>query len=383
MFLSKDEWLNQFRDTVSERDLTLLARAREVLESNIVHPENSPWGDYDVISPWPGENAGIWNWDSAFHAMTVSRFNTPLAKNCINCFMRFQLDTGMLPDVIYARGEIVDNFTKPPVMPWGVLTVFMRDRDMDFLSENYARLVANEKFWVSRRCDRGLFFYTAETNPEANNYLHPKYESGWDDSPRWDETIIDLWPIDLNCFMVTFYRSMAKMAEILEFDSSEWKNKEKELSRLIEEKLFDNEVSAYVDRNRVNGKFSNVLSPASFMPLFVGIASKPHAEAMKRMAEDKNKFYPGMPTVSYDSPSYSTDYWRGQTWLNVAYFAAKGLKDYDYGELASEIKEFLLSMVYDNLPYIWENYDTKQRVGKFCSNFSWSAAFIIEFILNF
>ena len=45
-----------------------------------------------------------------------------------------------------------------------------------------------------------------------------------------------------------------------------------------------------------------------------------------------------MPTVSYDNPNYSTNYWRGPTWLNVAYFAAKGLKNYHFDDTADKIR---------------------------------------------
>ena len=68
--------------------------------------------------------------------------------------------------------------------------------------------------------------------------------------------------------------------------------------------------------------------------------------------------------------------------MNVAFFAIKGLADYGFSDTATEMKEYFLDMVYDNLPNIWENYDSKVRVGKYCQSFSWSAAFIIEFILQ-
>lgn len=119
------------------------------------------------------------------------------------------------------------------------------------------------------------------------------------------------------------------------------------------------------------------------MPLTVGTASRERAEAMARLAADRRKFYPGMPTVTYDCPAYSTDYWRGQTWLNVAFFAIKGLENYGFTGVAGEIREFLLSMAYDGLDRgISENYDSINRRGKFNNAFSWSAAFLIELILD-
>ena len=379
---TKEEWLAQYQMCCDKRDLTLLCAAYDVLEKNTIKRNDAPWGADPVISPWTGEKAGIWNWDSAFHAITVSRYDEQLAKSCIDSFVKFMLPNGMLPDVVRINGEVVDNFGKPPVMAWAVLTVFERNRDMEFLRRNYDALTKNADFWEKERRDRGLFFYSAQKNPYANDSKHPRYESGWDDSPRWDNGIVNLWAVDLNCFMVLFYRSMAKMARYLGEEPQPWIEKETELSRLVENTLFDEANQAYTDRDRETGEFSKVLSPASFMPLFVGIASQAHADAMNQMAQDPQKFYPGMPTVSYDCPAFSTKYWRGQTWMNVAFFAVKGLLAYGYQQTASEIKEFLLDMVYGELPRgIFENYDSVNRQGLYNSSFSWTAAFVIEFVL--
>lgn len=382
--MTKEQWLEQYKGKVSERDMALLARAHDVLSTNTVHSPDAPWGDVPVISPWSGECAGIWNWDSAFHAMTVSRFDTELAKNCIDCFMMYQKENGLLPDVILVSGRIVDNYGKPPVMPWATCLVYENSGDREFLRRNYDRFVKHEEFMVRERSDRGLFFYSAQQNPEKDDYLHPRWESGWDNSPRWDDGIVNLWPVDLNCYMVLYYRSMAKMAEYLGLDSAVWCEKEKTLTALIEENLYDEENATYTDRYRDTGVYSKHLSPASFMPLFIGTASADRAAAMERIAKDENKFYPGMPTISYDHPQYSLDYWRGPTWINVAYFATKGLKNYGFDETADSIKEYLLSMIYDELPRgVCENYDSKARRGRCNKFFSWTAAFIIEFILNY
>ena len=382
MLLTKEEWLSG--KPVSERDKTILGAAYEVLKKNTIHSKNAPWGDVPVVSPWSGPCAGIWNWDSAFHAMTVSRFDTPLAKSCIDAFTAFQLPFGMFPDVIHVDGRICDNYGKPPVLPWATLIVFRRDGDRDFLRRNFDRYVKNASFWEENRCDRGLFYYSAQQHPEAEDYLHPRWESGWDNSPRWDEfPIVDLFAIDLNCYMVLFYRAMAEMAEILGEKRQDWDAKAKALAGRIEATLFDETRNTYADRNRKNEKFLTVLSPASFMPLYIGTASEERAAAMEALAADPKKFYPGMPTVTYDCPAFSKDYWRGQTWLNVAFFAVKGLADYGFCKTAGEIREYILSMAYDNLPRgIFENYDSVNRRGLFNNSFSWSAAFLIEFILS-
>ena len=380
--LSKEEWLAQYKGKVSERDYALMSRAYEVLDENTLNKENMPWGDVPAITPWLS-CPGLWNWDSVFHGMTVSRYNSVLAQNTIDCFAMFQCENGMLPDVITLRGFLADNASKPPVFPWGILTVYRRTQDRDFLSRNYERSVRYEEFWMRERYDGKMFFYSAERDIEKDDYEAPRFESGWDNSPRWDRwPIPQLYPIDLNCYMVLYYRSMAEMAEILGLDPAEWKRKEAEQAAKVEENLYDESVGAYVDRNRLTGEFSTVLSPASFMPLLTGTASAERAESMHRLARDTSKFYPGMPSVAYDDKGHDKDYWRGLTWLNVAYFAVRGLYDYGYVDTAREIKEYILNMCYDLLPDIFENYDSLERKGCGCEHFSWSSAFIIEFILE-
>lgn len=387
MKLTKNEFLNQYA-VVSDRDNQLLSAAYDILHANILKDPSLPWGDMAVITPWNNDRGGIWGWDSGFHAMSVSRYDTELAKSCIEAYIQFQLPNGMFPDVIRVYGTIAQYHSKPPVLPWTTMIVYDRDNDKEFLRKCYNHYVRNEEFLKKERFYDGLFYYSSqEDDVSTNDYQRARWESGWDNSSRWDVTpIINLWPIDLNCYMVQFYRAMARMAKILGEDQSivlHWQKNSERIAQLIEERLFDSENGYYTDVNRFTGTYSPVLSPASFMPLYIGIASNERAQSMAKLAADKNKFYPGMPTVSYDHPTYGEAYWRGYTWLNVAYFALKGLKNYDHDHLADEMRNYLLDMIYDNLDQgIFENYDSLKREGRHFNTFSWSACFIMEFILN-
>ena len=97
----------------------------------------------------------------------------------------------------------------------------------------------------------------------------------------------------------------------------------------------------------------------------------------------KDHFLPGMPTVAYDDPTYCNNYWRGPCWLNVAYFAAKGLKDYGFIETAETVKETILDWVYNDGDYVHENYNAKTGEGLYAAYFSWSCVFVRQFIINF
>ena len=114
------------------------------------------------------------------------------------------------------------------------------------------------------------------------------------------------------------------------------------------------------------------------MPLFIGTASSARAASMARHAK---RMEPGWPSVSYDHPEYKpTIYWRGRTWLNVAYFALKGLKFYGYDELADEGRETILGWVDAYKGSIHENYDSMTGEPLGAKDFSWSAVFVLKFL---
>lgn len=265
---------------------------------------------------------------------------------------------------------------------WVIWELYCVDKDKEFLKRVYPKLVLNEKYWRENRFYNGLYYYDAENKNEEEYLRYAMNESGWDNSVRWDNGIVNLWAIDLNCFMVMFYRYLGFIAEELGVeDSKEWGNREKTLTNLINDKMWDENCGYYADVYKSTGKLSDVLTPASFMPLFIKIATAKQAEAMKKIAEEK--FECKMPTVSFDNSKYTNEeYWRGPTWLNTAYFAAKGLKNYGF-EVGEKIKAWVLQACDAEKDGIFENYDSISGKGLCCNHFSWSSVFIIEFIKKF
>ncbi len=372
---------------MDKRYETLLSKTERILKSNIYTQGNYPWGKYRLISPnkgdFPDGFPGVWNWDTAFHAEAMLEFDKDIAKEQIIGFLNFQKENGLLPDVVFENGDIEDRFSKPPVMAAAALKVYKDTEDIGFLKAVYPKLVLNAEFWENERLNGGLFHYDADCDHSDKKlcYKLVGFESGWDNSPRWDNEPYNYYTVDLNCYMVTMYRALSEMAKILGEDSGEWDRKEKALCENIENRLWDEEKGVYADYNFKSRKFSSVLSPASFMPLYIGTASKERAEKMNETA--KRDFLPGMPSVSYNDPSYSNDYWRGPCWLNVAYFAAKGLKDYGFTETADTVKDTILGWVYNDGEFVHENYDAKTGYGLKVKNFSWSCVFVRKFIKEF
>ncbi len=385
-----DQWLETFYGKVPFEEYTLLDRAARTLLGNVLKGTDQkplPWHPRRGISPSHVGFRGIWNWDSAFHAIGVSHWDAELAREQILLFLELQKPSGLLPDVLFESGELVDTFGKPPVMPWAAMLVNLRHPDIDFVKKIYGPFERYEGHWCRNRGgDRdGLFHYdSADADPELR-LRHTKYETGWDNAVRWDQGLYELWPIDLNCFMVQLYQAMSYFAGELGLpdDVRKWDAKCAALMERIERTLWDESRGIYSDYDFGRKEFVRADSPASFMPLFVKIAPPARAQSLAAIAGDPAKFTPGWPTVSYDHPQFDpTGYWRGRTWLNVAYFALKGLKNYGYDAIAETGRQTLLEWVRQEPSAIHENYHPQTGAALGVPHFSWSSVFTIEFLLN-
>ena len=380
----REQWLVNIKNSgaVAEREFTLLERASQVLMDNIIDSESEPFKSRRCICPSPRTYRGIWNWDSAFHAIAVSRWDPELAKTQLSIFFEYQLPNGLFPDVIFEDDRIVNEFGKPPVFPWACVIVYERCRDIAFLKKAYESYKKNEAFWCKERREQGEKLFHYDSAPSETWLTNVKYESGLDNSVRWDRKIHELWPVDLNCFMVDFYESMAFMAKELQNGEEElWRSKKEALAAAVRELLWDEEDGVFYDTDRFTGEREKVLSPAIFQPLFAGVATVEQGRKLAVLAASPNKFFPGIPTVSYDNPKYTEDtFWRGPMWMNLAYFTVKGLERYGYGDLAEKFTENILSWVSKNTEDIYEYYNSKSGQGLGAVHFGWSSAFIIELI---
>ena len=127
--------------------------------SNVI--TGDAWKPYRGVMPSLGSYRGIWNWDSAFHAVGISHWDPELAREQFKILFGKQLPSGALPDVIWEKGGMVTTFTKPPVMAWAVAVVDRRSPDIQFLQEIYPKLIKLGDFWLNERggAADGLFYY--------------------------------------------------------------------------------------------------------------------------------------------------------------------------------------------------------------------------------
>ncbi|HOX57152.1 MAG TPA: trehalase family glycosidase [Candidatus Paceibacterota bacterium] len=386
-----DRWLERQRRKVSRRDFELLRRAKEVLYRNILTEgelgKPLPWAPRRGICPAPGKYRGVWNWDGSFHALAVSRWDGELAREQLRIILDRQLPSGALINNIRASGLVRDRYGQPPVMPWVCALMHQRAPHNTFLASAYRQFTRFEQHWWRDRGGEaeGLFHYYADLTHNAKEDNQAiRFESGWDNSVRWDDGV-ELWTVDLNGYMVLFYRAMERMARWLGLpdEAQRWRARREALAAKINDRLFNPRAGAYLDRRRDTGQFSEALSPASFLPLFAGVAQRAKARAMAKLATDPARLFPGMPTVAYNHPRYeSGGYWRGPSWPETTYFAAKGLKFYGYKKTAEALRQNLLNWCAMNADALYEYYDSKSGKGLGEPQLACTGALIIEFILN-
>jgi hypothetical protein len=106
------QWLHSEERTLSPQEAELLSRAQATLLGNVV--ASPAWAPYRGVEPSLGTYDGVWNWDSAFHAIAISHWDPTLAREQFDILFSRQLPSGALPDVIWAKGGDVTTLTKPP-----------------------------------------------------------------------------------------------------------------------------------------------------------------------------------------------------------------------------------------------------------------------------
>lgn len=383
-----DDFLCPYYGQLPYQEYELLSRSVRQLENNrsgLYPGDTSPWLPLRGIKPNSAHFKGVWNWDSAFHAMAVCRWDVELAREQVRIFLNIQGEDGMFPDVWRMEtNEIFRGCSKPPVFPWAVWELEKQEHNETFLQDCRKAFRKNLEFWYNRRGgaeNNGLCHYDGESKDPEERQLYGGWESGWDNSPRWDNGIQFQLAVDLNCYLVIAYRAMAHFARLSndEADAADWQQKADSLAQKIEETFWDEQSGCYFDYDIRKKDFTREITPASFMPLFLGTASPGRAEKMAEIA--RKHMMPHWPSVSYHSAAFDSDgYWRGRAWLNIAYFALKGLKMYGYDDIADEGRRVILDRVARSAAGPAENYDPVTGEPRGLPHFSWSAVFCIKFL---
>ena len=139
-----------------------------------------------------------------------------------------------------------------------------------------------EKYELNRYGDRDI------------GYAHSsELESGWDFTSRFYNRCNDFLPVDLNCYLYKYEKDFELTANILDDKKAEffWEEKAEKRKKMINKTMWNEDEGFYFDFNYKNGKQSDFLSLAGFVPMYEGIATFEQAKEMvKKLKEFETEY---------------------------------------------------------------------------------------------
>jgi len=150
----------------SELKKKYIEKARKIFEHNLFEGY-SPWKKthYKFIAPARKEYTYQFLWDTAFHAIVLSNFDTEWAKSEIKNFLLGQWPNGFIPHIIFwgattatlphwafieskaSLRPATTAITQPPILGLAIEQIFNKDPDLEFLKEVVPK-VAKHYRWI-------------------------------------------------------------------------------------------------------------------------------------------------------------------------------------------------------------------------------------------
>lgn len=339
----------------------LLKKCFSVMKVNTLAPEGpmqQTWSTPDRVP-----HRDMWLWDSVFHSLAMNRFHPRVAWDFLKCVLDTQQPDGMIPHQSSVSGWR-SHITQPPLLAWGVWENYQALRDPETLAYALPRLEAYLMWDLAHR-DRnrnGLLEWWIEGNVRSRSG-----ESGLDNSARFDMAV----PLDAVDFSVWAAADMGYVAQIAAVlgdadRAAAWAARARRTSAAVHRELWDEETALYYDRT-MEGAFTGVKAVSSLMPLLLDDLPPARLRRLAGWLQDPAAFgapFP-VPSLALSEPTWSTDMWRGPTWLNLNYLIIIGLRRHGERTLAQWLADKTLQHVakyYERYGVLFEFYDAKDEV---------------------
>lgn len=158
--------------------------------------------------------------------------------------------------------------------------------------------------------------------------------------------------------------------------------------RTFNDKLYNQELNAYVHYDLRNNRQLEYISSSSFSPIFARI---PNQKRVQELVSTMlvNFGSEDIYLCSSFDPTHKdrfdpVKYWRGPVWINLNWMLFYGLKQYGFDLIAERIKNDSIELVEKAgfYEYFDPRKDQYKKKAKGCGgkNFSWTAALIIDLL---
>ena len=191
-------------------------------------------------------------------------------------------------------------------------------------------------------------------------------ESGLDNSPRFDGAIV-LDAVDFSTFAALEMGYLARIAAALSQAgrAAYWQDQATRTADAVINHLWDEQAGFYCDRT-MDGQSTGVLAASGFLPLLLPGLPSHQVDALVQALQDPERFasaFP-IPSVALCNPEWSTDMWRGATWVNLNYLIIKGLQQHGRLDIAARLVEQTVAYVqkyYELYGVLFEFFDAKDE----------------------
>lgn len=284
----------------------------------------------------------MYYWDSLFVVLEFCASNrVELAKGMVDNHLHLIERFGMIPN---ANRFYMLSRSQPPSLTTMIRAVYERTQDKQWLKTAMTGAQSEyESVWLGTMHPHNRQVFAGLSRYYDINMLHDlaEAESGWDYTPRFANHCLDFLPVDLNCLLYKYEQDFAWAAE--EQGQSDqvqaWSDKAESRTENMRRYLWSQEHQLFLDYDFVNEELAESQSLASFMPLFVGLATAEEAaEAREHLKRFETNF--GLSTTNlHQGLSLQKQWGTPNGWAPLHYYVIKGLARYGYEQDAKRLAE--------------------------------------------
>ena len=240
-----------------------------------------------------------------------------------------------------------------------IITLFRRDTRSVPLDQRFSTIEALSLFDIQRRLRR----------------------KGYDINKILDHSLFAIEDLAFNSMLVRANAQLREIAKSLREDLPEELIKHMKKTERTFEELWDPYSSQYYSRDFITHRLLKTPTIATLLPLYAGCISQERASQLVHLLENEHAFGPAFPVPSVPLDSFWFHpklYWQGPSWVNMNWLIIDGLRRYGFKDHASALRESTLEMV--NKSGCYEYFDPLSGEGAGASNFSWTAALVIDLL---
>jgi alpha,alpha-trehalase len=199
-------------------------------------------------------------------------------------------------------------------------------------------------------------------------------ESGWDFTSRFAHRCEDFCPVDLNSNLYVYESLLAEITDKAE--GMIWRSRANRRKQLITDLCWDEERGAFFDYDYKNGVRSQMLSAATFHPLWAGIATERQAAAVAKSALPRLEARNGIVPCAQLDDRFPCQWEAPNLWPCLQYIAYKGLENYGIVEAALRLASKYVQAVcsgFETTGDLWEKYNAEDGSMKSCDEPGYTA----------